>query len=334
MVHPRASASIARLEVRSWRSAVVAANRTLTGRLVLWELFELLLEPLLAGGSGSEMPECCLEVRLGSGRLVRSCAPAGTGCRVEALAGVGDVASGLVAVVDGRSEVPAGETPFAAAVGSDALLERLQTVREMQEGVAEDVGAVGERVVGLCAGDGDVGQWASSWSWRRAVSPSRQPSLPLKASRAACTSVARANAASASASVALAMLTRFAARATSPARLRRRGVAGEDSEWVEIVPAAVRAGELPGCVCVVLPGLAERCWVDQLDRLVGWPVGEDGLVGGDDGAKVAVEGVGVGSGGSDNFLTTWIVDPDGNRIELVQWPAGHLDGISAADWAD
>ena len=38
--------------------------------------------------------------------------------------------------------------------------------------------------------------------------------------------------------------------------------------------------------------------------------------------------------GSDDFRTTWIVDPDGNRIELVQWPAGHLDGMTEADWAD
>jgi len=37
---------------------------------------------------------------------------------------------------------------------------------------------------------------------------------------------------------------------------------------------------------------------------------------------------------SENFLTTWIVDPDGNRIELVQWPPGHADGISTADWAE
>ena len=37
---------------------------------------------------------------------------------------------------------------------------------------------------------------------------------------------------------------------------------------------------------------------------------------------------------SDDPRTTWIVDPDGNRIELVQWPAGHADGITAADWAD
>lgn len=37
--------------------------------------------------------------------------------------------------------------------------------------------------------------------------------------------------------------------------------------------------------------------------------------------------------GSTDFLTTWIVDPDGNRIELVQWPTGHAVGMSAADWA-
>ncbi|HUR23051.1 MAG TPA: VOC family protein [Acidimicrobiales bacterium] len=38
--------------------------------------------------------------------------------------------------------------------------------------------------------------------------------------------------------------------------------------------------------------------------------------------------------GSDDFRTTWIIDPDGNRIELVQWPAGHADGIGAADWTE
>ena len=31
--------------------------------------------------------------------------------------------------------------------------------------------------------------------------------------------------------------------------------------------------------------------------------------------------------------TSWLTDPDGYRIELVQWPAGHPDGISAADFA-
>ena len=35
--------------------------------------------------------------------------------------------------------------------------------------------------------------------------------------------------------------------------------------------------------------------------------------------------------GSDDFRTTWIVDPDGNRIELVQWPDGHAAGMTASD---
>jgi catechol 2,3-dioxygenase-like lactoylglutathione lyase family enzyme len=29
--------------------------------------------------------------------------------------------------------------------------------------------------------------------------------------------------------------------------------------------------------------------------------------------------------------TAWLTDPDGYRIELVQWPAGHADGITVAD---
>jgi lactoylglutathione lyase len=37
--------------------------------------------------------------------------------------------------------------------------------------------------------------------------------------------------------------------------------------------------------------------------------------------------------GSGDFRTTWVIDPDGNRIELVQWPPGHADGITAADMA-
>lgn len=37
--------------------------------------------------------------------------------------------------------------------------------------------------------------------------------------------------------------------------------------------------------------------------------------------------------GTDDFLTSWITDPDGHRIELVQWPPGHAAGLSAADWA-
>ncbi|AZQ33919.1 VOC family protein [Streptomyces cyaneochromogenes] len=42
----------------------------------------------------------------------------------------------------------------------------------------------------------------------------------------------------------------------------------------------------------------------------------------------------VSPDGSDDFRTAWLTDPDGNRIELVQWPAGHPDGLSAADWQD
>lgn len=29
--------------------------------------------------------------------------------------------------------------------------------------------------------------------------------------------------------------------------------------------------------------------------------------------------------------TSWLTDPDGNRIELVQWPAGHAAGLTVAD---
>ncbi len=34
---------------------------------------------------------------------------------------------------------------------------------------------------------------------------------------------------------------------------------------------------------------------------------------------------------SDGIRTASITDPDGNSIELVQWPAGHPDGMTAAD---
>jgi catechol 2,3-dioxygenase-like lactoylglutathione lyase family enzyme len=38
-------------------------------------------------------------------------------------------------------------------------------------------------------------------------------------------------------------------------------------------------------------------------------------------------------GGADGPRTSWITDPDGYRIELVQWPTGHADGITEADFA-
>jgi catechol 2,3-dioxygenase-like lactoylglutathione lyase family enzyme len=37
--------------------------------------------------------------------------------------------------------------------------------------------------------------------------------------------------------------------------------------------------------------------------------------------------------GSEDFWTTWLTDPDGYRIELVQWPPAHSAGMTAADFA-
>jgi lactoylglutathione lyase len=37
-------------------------------------------------------------------------------------------------------------------------------------------------------------------------------------------------------------------------------------------------------------------------------------------------------GGPDGALISWLTDPDGYRIELVQWPPGHPYGITAADF--
>jgi lactoylglutathione lyase len=37
-------------------------------------------------------------------------------------------------------------------------------------------------------------------------------------------------------------------------------------------------------------------------------------------------------GGQDGPQVSWLTDPDGYRIELVQWPPGHAYGITAADF--
>ena len=37
-------------------------------------------------------------------------------------------------------------------------------------------------------------------------------------------------------------------------------------------------------------------------------------------------------GGPDGPRTSWLEDPDGYRIELVQWPPGHHYGLTAADF--
>jgi lactoylglutathione lyase len=37
---------------------------------------------------------------------------------------------------------------------------------------------------------------------------------------------------------------------------------------------------------------------------------------------------------SADFWTAWVTDPDGYRIELVQWPDGHPDGMTRSDFTD
>ncbi|WP_327145846.1 VOC family protein [Nocardia sp. NBC_01327] len=37
---------------------------------------------------------------------------------------------------------------------------------------------------------------------------------------------------------------------------------------------------------------------------------------------------------ANGMKTAFTADPDGRRIELVQWPAGHTDGMTAADWPE
>lgn len=51
-------------------------------------------------------------------------------------------------------------------------------------------------------------------------------------------------------------------------------------------------------------------------------------------ADHGIEPVAPGQENDDGLKTTFIADPDGRRIELVQWPAGHTDGITAADWPE
>jgi lactoylglutathione lyase len=52
-------------------------------------------------------------------------------------------------------------------------------------------------------------------------------------------------------------------------------------------------------------------------------------------SRLAAAGIGVEPIASPGpgLHTTCICDPDGRRIELVEWPPGHPDGLTAADWA-
>lgn len=74
--------------------------------------------------------------------------------------------------------------------------------------------------------------------------------------------------------------------------------------------------------------------VEGVSRLTHWVIHVESM----DGAlrELAARGVEAEAptspDGSADFLTAWVVDPDGNRIELVQWPPGHPPGITAADW--
>jgi lactoylglutathione lyase len=52
----------------------------------------------------------------------------------------------------------------------------------------------------------------------------------------------------------------------------------------------------------------------------------------DDLAAQGIEPVAPVQEGEDGFRSAFVVDPDGYRIELVQWPSGHPEGITAADW--
>jgi lactoylglutathione lyase len=38
-------------------------------------------------------------------------------------------------------------------------------------------------------------------------------------------------------------------------------------------------------------------------------------------------------GGPHGPKTSWLTDPDGYRIELVEWPSGHPDGITESDFS-
>jgi len=52
-------------------------------------------------------------------------------------------------------------------------------------------------------------------------------------------------------------------------------------------------------------------------------------------ADLAAKGIATeppGPADADGPRTSWLTDPDGYRIELVQWPAGHADGMTETDF--
>jgi catechol 2,3-dioxygenase-like lactoylglutathione lyase family enzyme len=51
-------------------------------------------------------------------------------------------------------------------------------------------------------------------------------------------------------------------------------------------------------------------------------------------ADLAVKGIAADPPVEDGPRTSWMTDPDGYRIELVQWPIGHAEGITKADFPE
>ncbi|MFB6726881.1 VOC family protein [Kribbella sp. NPDC056345] len=49
-------------------------------------------------------------------------------------------------------------------------------------------------------------------------------------------------------------------------------------------------------------------------------------------ATLAANGIEPGPTEHPGPQTCWLTDPDGYRIELVQWPTGHPEGMTAADF--
>ena len=92
---------------------------------------------------------------------------------------------------------------------------------------------------------------------------------------------------------------------------------GDDYVTIELVhdPAHVEAG----------PGVGINHLVIQVDSLEATR------------AELAARGIEPEPvehpGGSAGPAACWITDPDGYRIEVVQWPEGHADGITSADFA-
>ena len=104
---------------------------------------------------------------------------------------------------------------------------------------------------------------------------------------------------------------------TAAGRLTMLGLPGDDFVTIELVhdPASGKVGFGTGLSHLVIQ-------VESLEAAL---------------ADLATKGIVAEPpglpGGADGPRTSWITDPDGYRIELVQWPPGHADGMTEADFA-